>query len=135
MNSKLLLCAGCVATMTLLSGCLGPKVNNYGFPTVPAGILYSEMQNGQIVQNKLIPTTRKFTVLGPVKAEATTTSFLGLVSVGDASYATLKTQALMNYRDADEIIDIEVDSNHYCMLGIVNKVTTILRGTAIQYQK
>ena len=135
MNKKLLLCAGSVVAMTIFSGCLGPKVNNYGFPTVPAGILYSEMQNGQIVQDKILPQTRKFTVLKQVKAEATTTSFLGLVSIGDASYATLKSRALIDCREADEIIDIEVDSSHDCLLGIVNKVTTVLRGTAIQYQK
>ena len=118
-----------------LPGLPRPEGQQLRFPDDSRGILSSEMQNGQIVQNKILPQTRKFTVLKEVKAEATTTSFLGLVSIGDASYATLKSRALVDCREADEIIDIEVDSNHYCMLGIVNKVTTILRGTAIQYQK
>ena len=47
--------------MLLLSGCLGPKMNNSGFPTVPPGLLYSEMQNAQMVAPKQLPSQRKFT--------------------------------------------------------------------------
>ena len=135
MNKKLIVCIGGLASMCVFSGCMGPKVNNYGFPTVPGGLLFSEMQNGQIVQKKMLPKYKKFTVVKPVKAEATTTSFVGLVSIGDASYATLKAKALADCREADEIIDLEIDSNHNNILGIVNKVTTVMRGTAIKYQK
>lgn len=107
MKPTTLLCTGGAAAMLLLSGCLGPKMNNSGFPTVPPGLLYSEMQNAQMVAPKQLPSQRKFTVLKQVKAEAVTTSFCGLVSIGDASYATLKAKALEECRDADDIIDLE----------------------------
>lgn len=133
MKPTILLCTGGAAAMLLLSGCLGPKMNNSGFPTVPPGLLYSEMQNAQMVAPKQLPSLRKFTVLKQVKAEAVTTSFCGLVSIGDASYATLKAKALEECRDADDIIDLEVDCIHSNLLGLVNKVTTVIRGVAIKY--
>lgn len=132
---KLLLSAAFAFTAVLMTGCLGPKADNYGFPTVPAGILFSDMQTGQIVQHKTLPQERKFKVLKRVSAEATTTAFIGLVSIGDASYYTLKAKALQECREADDIIDLEIDSHHDNMLGIINKVKVTVRGVAIKYDR
>lgn len=126
-------CALGAAAMLMTTGCLGPKVNNNGFPSAPPGFLYSEMQTAQMVDMKMLPAHLNYTVLKRVKAEAVTTSFCGLISTGDASYATLKAKALQDCREADDIIDLEVDSVHSNILGLVNKVTTVIRGVAIKY--
>ncbi len=130
---KVLLAGVSLCAVLLLAGCLGPKADNYGFPTVPGGILFSDMKTAQIVDKKILPETRKYKVIKRVKAEATTTSFIGVVSVGDASFATLKAQALAECREADDIIDLEVDGYHNNILGLINKVTCTIRGVAIQY--
>lgn len=133
MKKSLLLAGFSLCAMLLLTGCLGPKMDNHGFPSVPAGILFSDMKTAQLVPKKVLPETRRYKVLKRVKAEATTTSFIGIVSVGDASFATLKAQALAECREADDIIDLEVDGYHNNILGLINKVTCIVRGVAIQY--
>ena len=117
----------------VMTGCLGPKVDNGGFTTVPAGLLFSEMSGGQFIQDKILPETNNFTVIKRISAEATTTSYFGLISTGDSSIATLKSKALYDCKEADEIIDIEVDFFHSNILGIVNKVTVVFRGVAIKY--
>lgn len=119
----------------MLTGCLGPKANNDGFPSVPSGLLFSDMQSAQMVQQKILPAQQKYTVLKRVSAEATTASYIGLVSAGDSSFSLLKSKALADCREADDIIDLEVDFYHSNILGIVNKVTTTIRGVAIKYNK
>lgn len=64
-----------------------------------------------------------------------TVNYLGLISQGDASYQTLKRKALDEHRDADDLINIELDFNHDNLLGIVNKVFVEMTATAIKYQK
>ena len=119
------------ALAALLSGCQGMFVTNYGFASAPGGILVSDMKGATMVQQR--HPARRFQVLGKVRAEAQTTSYLALVSNGDASYQTLKREALEKYRDADDIIDIEMDFRHDNLLGLVDKVFVVLNGTAIKY--
>ena len=129
---KKCLMMGALCTLAaLLSGCQGMLATNYGFASVPGGFLVSDMKGATMVQQR--HPARKYQVLGKVKAEAQTTSYLSLVSIGDASYCTLKKAALEKYRDADDIIDIEMDFRHDNLLGLVNKVFAVLNGTAIKY--
>lgn len=136
MKKSLYLAILASGVMLLMTGCQGiVKANNNGFPSVMPGLLYAEMQNAQMVQDKQLPRFQKFVVLKRVQADAVTTNFLGLISIGDASYSLLKSRALADCREADDIIDLEVDSNCNNILGIVNKVTTQIRGVAIKYVK
>ena len=129
---KKCLVLGAMCTLVaLLSGCQGMFITNYGFSSAPGGFIVSDMKGATLVQQR--HPARKFQVLGKVKSEAQTTNYLGLVSIGDASYNTLKKTALEKYRDADDIIDIEMDYRHDNLLGLVNKVFTVLNGTAIKY--
>lgn len=118
-----------------LTGCIGGmKTDSSGFATAPAGVLISNMKGGQFVQPRELDA-RKYTIVGIVKAEAMTVNYLGLISQGDASYQTLKRKALDEHRDADDLINIELDFNHDNLLGIVNKVFVEMTATAIKYQK
>lgn len=120
------------AMAALMTGCTSLVDEHEGFATVPGGILVSDMSGGLILQPRQLEN-RKYKLLGKVKAEGKTVNYLGLVSQGDASYRTLKRIALEQLRDADDIIDVEMDFYHDNLLGIVNKVYVHMSGTAIQY--
>lgn len=115
-----------------LTGCMNSVKINNGIASCPPGSLFSEMKAATLVQDRA--EGRAYKVIKPVTAEATTVNYLGLVSQGDASYATLKAQALRG-TGADDIIDLEIDYTHNNILGIVNKVTTVINGTAVKYIK
>lgn len=134
MKKTLALAAIALAGLAL-TGCAGNLITTrQGFPCVPPGSLFSEMKGASLVQERPETASAKYVVVKPVTAEATTTNFLMLISQGDASYATLKQKALQGV-DADDIINLEVDYTHNNILGIVNKVTTVINGTAIKYIK
>lgn len=76
------------------------------------------------------------TVLGDVSANGEIMTVLCVVTIGDASMQTLKEQALRQYPNADDIIDIEIDNHVFGILGCVyKKVVVTLRGKAVRYDK
>ena len=130
MKKCLMLGAICVLG-AMLSGCAGTWMNNNGFSATPSGgFVVADIKGALMVQPR--HPARKFQVLGKVKSEAKATGYLGLVSIGDVSYQTLKKAALEKYRDADDIIDIELDFADDNLLGLINKVYVNLNGTAIK---
>ena len=107
MKKCLVLGAMCVFA-ALMSGCTGTYMNNLGFSSTPAGgFLVADIKGAIMVQPR--HPARKFQILGKVKSEAKATGYLNVVTIGDVSYQTLKKAALEKYRDADDIIDIELD--------------------------
>lgn len=129
---KTIIFGGIACMALLLAGC-GMKVNSDGFAAVQPGVIYTDMHSAQMVQEKSAPAARRYTVIGRVSAQATTTGYLGLISIGDASYATLRSKALDGLEGNTDLIDIEVDAYHKNIVGIVNEVTVTLTGTAIKY--
>lgn len=126
-----LLTAALVLGGLAMTGCVGLTQNN-GFPSAPAGSIVADMKVASMVQDR--DAGREYKVVKEnVTASATSVCYLTLVSQGDVSYATLKKMALEGL-DADDIINLEVDYAHNNLLGIVNKVTTTIRGTAIKYK-
>ena len=129
---KMFVLGAMFALTALLTGCQGMLWSNQnGFSTVSGGVLVSDMKGGLYLQDR--HPSRKFKVLGKVNAEGLTTSYIFLVSVGDASYQTLKKAALEKYRDADDIIDVELDFRNDNILGLINKLHVTLNGTAVKY--
>ena len=66
-----------------------------------------------------------------VVATATTKSYFGCVTVGDASYATLKAAILAQAPGANEITEVQIDYEVDNVIGI-NEVTTVMTATAIK---
>ena len=129
---KLFVVGAMCAVAMALSGCAGLYMNNGGYSATPAGgFIVADLKGGLMVQPR--HPSRRFRVLGKVKSEARATAYIGLVSIGDVSYQTLKKAALEKYRDADDIIDVELDFAHDNLLGLVNKVYVQLNGTAVKY--
>lgn len=126
-----LLTAALVLGGLAMTGCVGLTQNN-GFPSAPAGAIVADMKVASMVQER--DSGRAYKVVKEkVTASAESVCYLTLVSQGDVSYATLKRKALEGL-DADDIINLEVDYQHNNLLGIINKVTTTITGTAIKYK-
>ncbi len=126
-----LLTAALVLGGLAMTGCVGLTQNN-GFPSAPAGVIVADMKVASMVQER-DPGRAYKVVKEKVTASAESVCYLMLVSQGDVSYATLKRKALEGL-DADDVINLEVDYQHNNLLGIINKVTTTITGTAIKYK-
>jgi hypothetical protein len=121
-----------IATMGLfLSGCAQALMTNHnGFPSAAPGAIITDMTVASYVPQKQI---KNYTVVGKVEAEVKTVNYLGIIALGDGSYATLKRMALEKCPGANDIINIEIDARHKNVLCLINEVTTVLRATAIKY--
>lgn len=129
---KMFLLGAVCAVAAVLSGCAGTYGSNMGFSATPAGgFLVADVRGALMVQQR--HPSRKFQILGKVKSESKATGYIGLVTIGDVSYQTLKKAALEKYRDADDIIDVELDFAEDNLLCLINKVYVTLNGTAIKY--
>lgn len=129
---KLFVMGALCVVAAVLSGCAATYGSNMGFSATPTGgFIVADVKGALLVQQR--HPSRKFQILGKVKSEGKATGYLGLVTIGDVSYQTLKKAALEKYRDADDIIDIEMDFADDNLLGLINKVYVTLNGTAIKY--
>ena len=131
---KALLFAGAVATAAILTGCRSAYVNNYGFGSTMPGVIYSDTTRGSFILPKA-ESMKDVEVLGPVRGTSSMTNILLITAFGDAGIEEAKRNALMAYPEADDILNIEVDTKHDSILEVFNTSTTILRGIAVKYKK
>ena len=128
---KMILALGALAAATLATSCAAVAVNN-GMPApgaVGANFFSTVSANALIA-----PVQSEFKVVKHgVKAEGKYKCFFTAFNFGDASFETLKKDALANAGDADDLIDVRVDYDMNCICGI-NTVTVKLTGTAIKYK-
>ena len=129
---KMILAVGAIVAAAIVSSCAGVVANN-GMPA-PAVLGMNLFSN--ISLNSLVGDVNEvdYTVVkSGVTGEGTITSFFGAINMGDASFETLKEEALKGL-DANDITDVRVDYKMNCICGI-NTVTVKLTGTAIKYKK
>ena len=129
---KMILAVGAIVAAAIVSSCAGVVANN-GMPA-PAVLGMNLFSN--ISLNSLVGDVNEadYTVVkSGVTGEGTITSFFGAINMGDASFETLKEEALKGL-DANDITDVRVDYKMNCICGI-NTVTVKLMGTAIKYKK
>ena len=129
---KMILAAGAIVAAAIVSSCAGVVANN-GMPA-PAVLgmnLFSNISLNSMVGD--VNDADYTIVKSGVSAEKTFTSFFGAINMGDASFETLKEEALKGL-DANDITDVRVDYKMNCICGI-NTVTVKLMGTAIKYKK
>lgn len=131
---KMFLFVGMAIAISALTGCYNPVANNTGVPSVAGGIWISDLKTGNTIQETTVDG-RNYVVLGQVKASVTTKNYCGLIAEGDASYATLKSQALAQQPGATDLINVSIDSHSNNLLGLKHVVTTELNATAIKYNK
>ena len=93
-----------------------------------ASISFPGYENGVTVT--LEPKT--YDILGDVVIEGTTSSVLGIVTWGGATYYDLIKKAQKNYT-ADDVINISLDKKAGMFLGVYYTYTYVLRGIAVKY--
>ena len=128
---KMILAAGAIVAAAIVTSCAGITTNN-GMPA-PAVLgmnLFSNISLNSMIAD--VQSTDYKVVKHGAHAEGTITSFFGAINMGDASFETLKKEAVG--ADADDLIDVRVDYKMNCICGI-NTVTVKLTGTAIKYKK
>ena len=100
---------------------------------------------GSVYVNQTMPTKdttstqyrferKDFDILGPVSAEAETSSILGWIATGDGGYGKLLSAAKSQF-NADDVIDVRIDTEYSNILGIISTAKTKLMGVAIKYKK
>ena len=130
---KMILGLGAVVAAAIVTSCAGVTTND----GMPAPVAMGPNFYSVVSLNSMVaPVQSDFTVVQhDVKAEGKITSFFTCVNMGDASFETLKKEALKDVKGgADDLIDVRVDYDMNCICGI-NTVTVKLTGTAIKYKK
>ena len=128
---KMILALGALVAATVFTSCAAVAINN-GMPA-PGAVganIFSDISANALIA----PIQSDFTVVQHnVKAEAEYSCIFTAFNFGDASFETLKKDALKG-TDANDITDVRVDYKMNCICGI-NTVTVKLTGTAIKYKK
>ena len=128
---KMILGMGAIVAAAIVTSCAGVTSNN----GMPALIGMGPNFFSKIKLNSMVGDVQSsFTVVKHgVEADATVTSFFTCVNLGDASFETLKKEAIEKAGGGDDLIDVRVDYDQNCICGI-NTVTVKLTGTVIKYK-
>lgn len=133
-KKKLMVLAGFyAAVLTMATGCHTAYVNNYGFGSTMPGVLFCDQTRGTFMLPKA-ESLDGVEKLGMVRGESSSINVLLAVSIGDGGIHAAKMDALRKYPQADDIINVEVDTVHNSILCFFNRSTTILRGIAVKYR-
>lgn len=134
--------AALAAGTSLLTGCAGWSITHPGGEgnTTPCGVSPGTLIGDVTYPNYVQSITRfelnsgDFSIIGPVSAEATSASVLGLISTGDNGYHKLFAAA--QRIGADDVINIKVDTNLKRFLtGVYASSTVKMSGIAIKYKR
>lgn len=133
MKKSLLLVGGAILASVVMTGCAGVGTNNGAVTLSGAGMnLYSEMS-----ANAMLPqyaAQDAVVVKRDVKATAELKSIFTAFNFGDASYETLKAEALKQAPGATDLTDVKMDYKQSCICGI-NTVVVTMTATADQVQQ
>ena len=131
MKKQLALIGGAFAAALVMSGCAAIPVSN-GSPTVNSlGMnLFSEVSANTMIPQYEVKNAK--IVKRNVVAKAKLRSFFTAVNLGDASYATLKAEALKQAKGATDLTNIKIDYKMNCICGI-NTVEVTMYADAIKF--
>lgn len=129
---KMLALMSVIALAVLFSGC-ATSMANHGFEYAGPGLILTDVYKGCFMLPKA-ESMKEVTVLGPVSGVSKSNSILGWISSGDSSIKAAKDDALKGL-DADDILNIEVDTKVKSILGVISEVELHLRGIAVKYKK
>lgn len=131
MKKGLMFAVAVVAVSILVSGCTG--INTPVTATYPGGV-YTDTTGGVMVNVPVRPLVEKYKVIKQnVIGKATSINILSIIAIDDSSYGKAFDNIIKDNPGTDEVIDIKIDVKKESVLMIVQKTTTIVRGTAIKY--
>jgi hypothetical protein len=130
---KLALLVSCAFVVALVSiGCSTAQTPT-GYSTVRGGMIYNNTVYPSEIKDSVIPLQKKFDIIGKVHGQSSQTCILSIAAFGDGGIQAAIDDSLKGTRDADEVIDIKVDSEVVNVLYLFTRVTTHIYGTAIKY--
>lgn len=129
---KSLMFAGTVMAAILMTGCAG-VADRAGSPSAASlsPNFYSDYKANAYMTPVCAADCK--VLQRNVTATAVTNSYFGCITLGDASYATLKAAILAQVPGADDITDVQIDFSMKNILGI-NEVTTVMTATAVAHK-
>ena len=127
---KMILGLGAVVAAAIVTSCAGVTTNN----GMPALIGMGPNFFSKIQLNSMIGDVQSsYTVVEHgVKAEATVTSFFTCVNLGDASYETLKAEALKKVAGATDLTNVKIDYKQKTIFGIT-EIEVKLTADAVKF--
>ncbi len=125
MKKSLLMVGGAVLASVILSGCAGVSVPG---ATTAGPVFFADYSAPAVIN----PYQGSYSIVKrDVTASATFKSFFTCINLGDVSYAALKKQALEQAKDANELIDVQMDYKVNTIFGI-NTITVNMTATAVK---
>ncbi|GEM_PF-3866288 len=128
---KLQLSLVAVALGLVAAGCYVPN-NTYN--GVLPGLLYTQETHTNHVGTQLTDASH-VKIVKPVHGSATAINILGLVAAGDCSVRDAKADALEDIVAADDVLNMQVSTRVFSILGIFTSITTQVDGVAIRYHR
>lgn len=127
MKARILFGICCMALLIFVVGCamVSPVAS------VPTGLIYTGVTGPVGVAVANYP---EYKVIGPAKGTSSSIGVLGIAAAGDGGASAAYKDALSNAR-ADALIDVQVDQKLMSVLGLFSKHTTIVKGTAVKFEK
>ena len=128
MKKQFALVMGALVAAVVMVGCAGVTTNN-GSVALPAmgPVFYAKVKANAVLPKQVAGTIVK----KDVTATATLKGFFSCVTMGDASYATLKAAALKQAPGATDLTNVKIDYAQDTIIGI-NTVTVTLTADAIK---
>lgn len=134
MKKTILLGTVFAGVMLLCSGCGVAYVGNSGFAAAYPSLIYTNETHASYIAPK-VENFDNMEVLGHVTGTATAVNTLFIVTAGDTGIAKAKANALKHHPGAEDIVNLEVDTDVHSILGLFTSVTTTISGKAIKYKK
>ena len=129
MKKQFALVLGALVAAVVMVGCAGVTTNNGGVALPAMGpVFYAKVKANAVLPAQQASGT---IVKKDVTATATLKGFFSCVTMGDASYATLKAAALKQAPGATDLINVKIDYAQDTIIGI-NTVTVTLTADAIK---
>ncbi len=127
MRTRILLGICCVVLLIFVVGCamVSPVAS------VPTGLIYTGATGPVSVAAANYP---EYKVIGPAEGTSSAVGVLGIAAAGNAG-ASKAYQDALRRAEADALVDVQVDQKITSVLGLFSKHTTIVKGTAIKFEK
>ena len=132
MKKSLLLAGSAMVAALVMTGCAGVQTSNNGSVMVNSlgPNFYTEVGANAVIPPYAAVNAK--VVKRDVTAEATLKSFFTCVNLGDASYGTLKAEALKQAPGATDLTNVKIDYKQITVCGITTVIVK-LTADAVKY--
>ena len=131
MKKSLLLAGSAMVAALVMTGCAAVATNNGSVTATSVGPnFYSQVSANAMIPQYALADAK--IVKRNVTAEATLKSFFTCVNLGDASYETLKAEALKQAAGATDLTNVKIDYKQNTICGIT-EITVKLTADAVKY--